>query len=257
MPFIDTHCHLDFSEFDVERVSLLRSMLDAGVLGVVLPGVKRAEWSGVMELARSHHHIKYALGLHPYYIGERGEDDLSYLARQLNESGDCVAVGEIGLDLNRPNFDQQLLVFEAQLELAAKAALPVIIHSLKTHDRVAKCFREKSPPAGVVHGFSGSKQQLENLCASGLSIGVGGVITWPRASKTREALKYAPLEALVLETDGPDMPVYGQRDRANSPLNIPVIFHCLLELRSESRAVLEQALWDNACSLFGDFTQHE
>ena len=106
------------------------------------------------------------------------------------------------------------------------------------------------PRTGVVHGFAGSVQQAERFISLGYCIGVGGTITYPRASKTREVMTQLPLDALLLETDAPDMPLNGFQGQPNRPEQAARVFETLCELRPEAPDVIAQALFDNTQRLF-------
>ncbi len=164
-----------------------------------------------------------------------------------------MAIGEIGLDLYRedPRFDIQARVLDAQLALAKRYDLPVILHSRRTHDKLAMHLkRHNLPRTGVVHGFAGSLQQAQRFIALGYKIGVGGTITYPRASKTRDVMAQLPLSALLLETDAPDMPLNGYQGQPNRPERVAAVFSELCALRSESPDDLASTLHANALDLF-------
>ena len=162
-----------------------------------------------------------ALGLHPLYIAQHHEPQLEQLAMLLAERPHkLVAVGEIGLDLymDNPQFERQQSVLLAQLRLAKQHDLPVILHSRRTHDQLAAALRRMQlPRRGVVHGFAGSLSQAQAFIRLGYYIGVGGTITYERAQKTRGVMAQLPLEALLLETDAPDMPLAGYQGQPNRP----------------------------------------
>lgn len=168
-----------------------------------------------------------------------------------------MAVGEIGLDLYRddPQFDRQQALLEAQLRLAKRYDLPVILHSRRTHDKLAMLLKKHNlPRAGVVHGFAGSLQQAERFVQLGYKIGVGGTITYPRASKTRDVMARLPLSSLLLETDAPDMPLNGFQGQPNRPEQAARVFDALCELRAEPAQEIEAALLANTKSLFTALT---
>ncbi|MFT7373124.1 MAG: TatD DNase family protein [Oleiphilaceae bacterium] len=252
MPFADTHCHLDFSQFDRSRDLLLASCQEAAIDLIVVPATVSSGWDKIVALCRRYQQLRPALGLHPYFIAAHKDVHLAeldqYLARY---STSVVAVGEIGLDAFVDDISRQQYFFESQLYLASKYRLPVILHSRKTHSHLMKCLKKGCFFGGVVHAFSGSKQELEQFVTFGLKIGVGGVITWPNSTKTRKAIQYAPLDSLVLETDSPDMPVVGEAKGQSTPLNVLRVFESLCGLRRESPEELSVALWRNSLALYG------
>ena len=189
----------------------------AGVGRIIVPAISAERFSRVLALAAQHEALYAALGMHPIVIEEHTDEGLAQLeALMAQRPPKLVAVGEIGLDLYRddPQFDRQTqALLEAQLRLAKRYDLPVILHSRRTHDKLAMLLKKHAlPRTGVIHGFAGSLQQAERFVQLGYKIGVGGTITYPRASKTREVMARLPLSALLLETDAPDMPAKWLRD---------------------------------------------
>lgn len=252
--FTDTHCHFDFPPFvdDVEH-SLTRAA-QAGVTRIIIPATEASRFELVLALAAAHTPLYAALGLHPIVIEKHNEHSLAQLAARLAQKPEkLVAVGEIGLDLYRddPQFDKQQALLDEQLRLAKRYDLPVILHSRRTHDTLAMHLkRHNLPRTGVVHGFAGSLQQAERFIQLGYKIGVGGTITYPRASKTRDVMARLPLSALLLETDAPDMPLNGFQGQPNRPEQAARVFESLCELRSESPAEIAETLADNSKKLF-------
>lgn len=254
MKLVDAHCHFDFSRFDGRRFSELEIASSHGVVGLVIPGVRRPDWQRVRDTALAHSGLYYCLGIHPWFVGEHSTGDLESLERALSARPErCVAVGECGLDRLHGDMSAQQPWFEAQVELASKLSLPLIIHSVKAHDDVhATLRREEWTGRALVHGFSGSYQQAIKLVDQGCFIGIGGVITHPRARKTRDAVARLPLESLVLETDAPDMAPEGVGAGANSPVYLCRILECLSELRGEQPDYLASVLLANTRLLYGE-----
>lgn len=249
---IDTHCHLQFSEFDSDRAEMMMRAHQVGVTHFVVPGVTATTWATQRDYARRYQHWFNAFGLHPYFIDEHvvgAPDHITLLERELQRGG-AVAVGEIGLDATCANMHKQQQLFKAQLELAVKFQLPVILHHRKTLDTMLKMVRDAGVQRGVVHAFSGSEQQAQAWVDAGFKLGVGGVITYPRAQKTRRAIAAMPLEALVLETDSPDMPTCGKQGERNEPAYMTRVFDALCELRSEPAYQLREALHATSAQLF-------
>ncbi|RUO28968.1 TatD family deoxyribonuclease [Aliidiomarina sedimenti] len=246
---IDTHCHLNFTEFDDDRAEMLMRAHQVGVTHLVVPGVSKASWAQQRNFARHYQNWHNAFGLHPYFIAEHQQSDLEQLSIELGKGG-AVAVGEIGLDATCEAMDKQRQLLQAQLQIAVEFDLPVILHHRKTLDEILKMVRDSGLTRGVVHAFSGSQQQAEAWVEQGFSLGVGGVITYTRARKTRAAIGALPLHALLLETDSPDMPTCGKQGQRNEPAYITRVFDALCSLRSEPPEVLREALWQNSRRLF-------
>lgn len=256
--FIDTHCHFDFPVFsDLDKE--LSVAQEAGIRKIVIPATQQLGWNNLQSLSTQHPELYYSLGLHPYFLDHHSESSLEQLDEALTHRGvKCVAVGECGLDfmlekrlLTEQNIQKQYQLFDGQLQLATKYELPLILHARKSHDKILQRLRNKPRlKGGVIHAFSGSLQQAMEYVALGFYIGVGGVITYDRASKTRLTISDLPLNALVLETDAPDMPVSGFQGQPNHPAQLAIIFESLCLLRNEQKSEIAEQLWRNSCRLF-------
>lgn len=253
MQFVDAHCHFDFPRFDGCREQELARARESGLVGLVIPGVRRADWSRVRETALGYSGLYYCLGIHPWYVDEHQQSDIEDLAQLLRESsGRCLAVGECGLDRLHGSLADQWPWFEAQIALASELTLPLVIHSVRTHDDVHGALKRAHwNGRALIHGFSGSYQQASKLVDLGCYIGVGGVITYPRARKTRETMAKLPLNALLLETDAPDMAPEGVERGRNSPVHLLEIIRALAELRGIRAETLTPVLLENAERFYG------
>lgn len=253
MQLTDTHCHLDFPVFDEDRAARLTEWRRLGVGKYIIPAVGEENWGRVMGLAEAHAGIAYGLGVHPWYVGAQAEGALERLEALLaGQPRGLVAVGECGLDL-RSQVPQagQVEWFEAQVKLAMAFDLPLIVHSVRANDTVAKILRRFKPPrGGVIHAFGGSLQQAETFWRLGFRLGIGGVISYERANKTREAVREMPLEALLLETDAPDMPLQGQQGEPNTPASLLTIVALLAQLRQQSVADVASVLHESTRQAF-------
>lgn len=255
--FFDSHCHLNFECFNDDRTVLMESLISASINKILIPGTDAKRWLDIIQLVKKSERLHFSLGIHPHFL-DSFEDkhliELEILLRsELNKADNrCVALGEIGLDKRIDiDFSLQEKVFLAQIQIAQSLKLPVILHVVKTQSRVLALLKQiKFNYGGVYHAFSGSEEIANEFIKLGFKLGVGGVITYPAAIKTRKTLSNLPLNSLVLETDAPDMPIYLQQSRDNSPLNIIAIYNALCELREESPEVIEQQLYLNTRSLF-------
>ncbi|RLP55641.1 MAG: TatD family deoxyribonuclease [Ketobacter sp.] len=221
LQLIDSHCHLDFPEFDQNRAQLIQQCRDRGMLAWVVPGVSHQSWPKLRSLARDQSFIKPAFGLHPYFMQQHELSHLDVLPEYL----DCgaIAVGEIGLDAfdGSTDTEQQMAIFKAQLAIAKNQRLPVIVHSRKTQDLIFKAVRELHfQYGGIMHAFSGSLQQAQRLVDSGFLIGFGGAASYDRAIKLHRLLRSLPRESIALETDSPDISPSFARDQMNTPVNL-------------------------------------
>ncbi|BBB25062.1 TatD family hydrolase [Amphritea japonica] len=239
MKLIDTHCHLDFPELSVEIEAVLERARKAGVDKFVVPGVSVDNWSAVLNLCSGHAGLYPALGLHPCFLKGDHADDIALLAATLKDNDQIVAVGEIGLDLFIPdaNLQQQLAVLNPQLALAKEYQKPVLLHVRKAHDPLLKQLRQlKLERAGLVHAFSGSEQQAREYLKLGFKLGVGGSVTYERASKLRRLVAELPLESFVLETDSPDMPLQGYQGQVNYPERVVKVAMAVAKIRQQPLA---------------------
>ncbi|WP_252176481.1 TatD family hydrolase [Endozoicomonas sp. 4G] len=252
----DSHCHLDFPEFDQDRDKTLEQCWLAGVHSICIPATEARHWPRVLKQACSipgsvQRYV--ALGLHPYFLKNHKPHHLDELKTLLEHHSKTIcAVGEIGLDysLTDSNREQQHYYFAQQLELASQFKLPVILHCRKAHDEILKKIRQVKPTrGGIVHAFSGSEQQAQQYIELGFKLGFGGTITYERARKTRQLAASLPLSSIVLETDAPDMPMSGYQGQRNTPIRLPVILEHLAELRSSSAKEIAQATTENALSI--------
>ncbi|MDR2154496.1 MAG: TatD family hydrolase [Burkholderiaceae bacterium] len=212
--WIDTHCHLDAPEFAADVQAVRRRAADAGVAVCVIPAVEPSAFDACRTLAH-HHGDAYALGIHPMVVERIPDDALTRLEQALAcHAADprLVAVGEIGLDyfvehLRRPPLtERQQLFFREQLKLARKHRLPVVLHVRHAIDSVLKNLREIPVPGGIAHAFNGSRQQADAFLALGFKLGFGGAVTHRRATRLRALAAELPPEAIVMETDAPDIP---------------------------------------------------
>jgi len=252
--FIDTHCHFDFPPFSGDEEASLQRAAQAGVGKIIVPATEAANFARVLALAENYQPLYASLGLHPGMLEKHSDVSLDQLQQALERRpAKVVAVGEIGLDLfgDDPQFERQQWLLDEQLKLAKRYDLPVILHSRRTHDKLAMHLkRHDLSRTGVVHGFSGSLQQAERFVQLGYKIGVGGTITYPRASKTRDVIAKLPLASLLLETDAPDMPLNGFQGQPNRPEQAAGVFAVLCELRPEPADEIAEVLLNNTYALF-------
>lgn len=252
--WMDTHCHLDAPEFAPDVAAVRERARAAGVVRCVLPAVQAGDFERTRQLAHAFGDA-YALGIHPLYVGQASDDDLARLDAALSQYRDdplLVAVGEIGLDYFVPELcepplrSRQEYFYREQLKLARKHALPVILHVRRSADMLLKGLREiggkEARLGGIAHAFNGSLQQAESFIALGFKLGFGGAVTYERASNLRRLARELPLEAIVLETDAPDMVPHwlyvtaeersqGRLQGRNEPAELPRIGQELAALR--------------------------
>ncbi len=249
---IDTHSHFDDYSFNPDRDAAWRRALDAGVTVQIVPAVTAADWPRVKEACERYPGAYPAYGLHPMYCEQHKDDDIAELDRWLTTEG-AVAVGECGLDfyIENPDREHQTRLFEAQLELARKHGLPVIIHARRAVELVTQTLRRYPGIRGVLHSFSGSREQAEQLMKLGFMMSFGGPVTYPNATRLRELVRTLPLDSMLLETDAPDQPGVAHRGERNEPAYLPEILREIAALREEDAKTIAAAANANAQRLFG------
>ena len=254
---IDSHCHLDLKEFEIDWQRVVDNAQRAGVERILVPGTTARGWQKQQAMASTCNTLDIAFGLHPYFFPDNAVSALHELQALLaNPSISPVAIGEIGIDGTvGVSVEQQQQLLEAQLQLAAEHCLPVILHHRRSHHLLLESIKRCGfKSGGVVHAFSGSQQVAEQYIHAGFKLGIGGTITYPRASKTRETVAAVDLSHLLLETDAPDMPMAGRQGERNSPVYLGDVASVMAELKSVSVEQVVQQTTDNYYQLFGSRT---
>ena len=266
--WIDTHCHLDARELDVDLADVVARAAAAGVVHCVVPAVAVSNFQTVRLLAEQFAY-SYALGIHPLCVPQAQDADLYALDAELalrQADPRLVAVGEIGLDFFVPELmkpamrERQETFYLEQLKLAKKYNLPVILHVRRSADRLLKHLRAIKPTGGwhgIAHAFNGSQQQAEEFINLGFKLGFGGAVTFETALQLRRLATGLPLTALVMETDSPDIPPHwlyttaaqralGQAQGRNEPAELPRIAQQVASLRGMTVQALAKATTANA-----------
>jgi len=245
MELFDTHCHLDFDDFDCDRNDVIKSAKQHGVNDILVPCVSQKRWQKTIALCQQEKRCHLAIGLHPIFIDQHQPQHLNELD-ELVTKYKPVAIGEIGLDHYRnknsatptfstpENIDKQAVFFAKQLIIANQHDLPVIIHNRKAHDLCISMLNEYSVKKGIIHAFSGSIQQAYKYIELGFVLGFGGMLTYERSTKLKKLAKELPIESIVLETDAPDMVVADHAGKRNSPEYIPFILNALAKSKEMS-----------------------
>ncbi|RYX94637.1 MAG: TatD family deoxyribonuclease [Comamonadaceae bacterium] len=270
--WIDTHCHLDAPEFGAEVSAVIARAAAGGVAHCVLPAVEVSNFETVRLMAHQYGY-SYGLGIHPLCVSRAKDSDLDALDAALTARRDdprLVAVGEIGLDYFVPELkveplkSRQEYFYREQLKLARKHGLPVMLHVRRSADKLLKHLRALPVEGGwkgTAHAFNGSEQQAQEFIRLGFKLGFGGTVTFDRALQIRKIATSAPLDALVMETDAPDIPPHwlyrtaearegGQPQGRNEPSELARIGEVLADLRGMPADALAAATTRNAIAAF-------
>jgi len=245
----DTHAHLDFPHFRADRDEVLRSLREERV-AILNVGTDLRSSEASLDLARQHAFVFATCGVHPHGAGEFTTEVETQLDTLLRNG--AVAVGECGLDFYRdlsPR-DLQVAAFRAQLRLARRRDLPVILHERAAWETFLSVLREERPPRGVVHAFSGNAARARAIVALGLHLGIGGPLTYPKNDALRQAVRAVPLDRILVETDSPYLPPEPYRGKRNDPGKVRLVVARLAALRGMPVAEAADATWASACQLF-------
>ncbi len=242
---VDSHCHLDAAEFGGDTAGIAQQAAEAGVRWIVVPAVEAANFDTVATLAASLPNCVYALGIHPMYVPQASEDELIRLRERVADAISdprFVGIGEIGLDFFIPELaagelrDKQEGFYVEQLKIARDFELPVILHVRRSQDVLLKYLRRIRVVGGIAHAFNGSEQQAQTFIDLGFVLGFGGAMSFTRALQIRRLAASLPSEAIVLETDAPDIAPAWLHPGVNTPAQLPRLAAVLAELRGQPLA---------------------
>jgi TatD DNase family protein len=248
---IDTHCHLDACEPPVEE--LVERARAAGVSRLATVGTDAASIENALTAAQDHEEVIAIVGRHPHETAGFGDGDLAGI-EQAAADPRARAIGETGLDYYRdyaPRADQWR-AFEAQLELASRRQLPVVIHTRAAEDDTFAVLREHSGslPAVIMHCFS-APDRIEECVERGYLCSFAGNVTYPRATDLQAAARALPLELLLVETDAPYLSPQPVRGKRNEPANVVHTARFVAGLREVSYEDLERKIEANAARVLG------
>ncbi len=256
MNIFDSHCHLDDRTYARDLEKVLQRAHRAGVTRMMTIGINKRTSTIAVSLAQSHREIHASVGVHPHDVKNCDESILQELVN-LAQNKEVRAWGEIGLDFNRmysPRQDQEKW-FGRQLEIAGQLDLPMIFHERDSNGRFLTMLQEfdKNDVNGVVHCFSGSREELNHYLDLGLHIGITGIITMKnRGTQLREMVATIPADRLLVETDAPYLTPSPERNRhrRNEPAFVKSVLLKLAEVRDTDPAALAKTVWDNTCRLY-------
>jgi TatD DNase family protein len=260
---VDTHAHLDFSQYDADLLEVLARAEREGVTRVVTVGYDLDASRRALALAREHTGVRACVGVHPHEADQVGQDYLGDL-EELSEDRRVVGIGEIGLDYYRDRSPrpEQRRVFEQQLDLAARVDKPVVVHDREAHGDVMSLIRRwveglsvstggSRRPLGVMHCFSGDQRMAEELFELGFYISVAGPVTYQNAARLQDLVGRLPLDRLMLETDCPFLTPHPYRGQRNEPAHVRLVADKVAEIRGLPVDEVARITTDNARRLFG------
>ena len=247
----DSHAHYNDEQFDIDRDSLLASLPEAGIVGVINCGTDVASSLASLRMAEKYPFVYAACGYHPESALEFTDESLAEIEKMLSHKK-CVAVGEIGLEYHYDFVpkDIQLQVFEKHLQLAVKHDMPVIVHDREAHADTMELLK-KYKPRGVLHCYSGSAEMAKEVLKLGMYIGLGGAVTFKNAVKPVEVAEMIPAERLLLETDCPYMSPVPMRGKRNNSAYIQYVAEKIADIRGVSAEEILDITSENTKTLFG------
>ena len=249
--FIDTHCHLDILESTPEETII--EAKQAGVQRMVTIAVDEPSLDFVSSTVQELPSVYGSVGFHPHDASKLTKSLLQKIRQLAEEQHKLIAIGEIGLDyhyMNSPAEIQQQ-AFRKQLQLAVELNLPVILHSREAETDTLNILQEFPVPShGVAHSFTSSIEMARTLVEMGWYLGINGIVTFKNAEDLRKAVRWLPLDRLLLETDSPFLAPIPFRGKPNKPAHIPAIATFIAELREISLEELAQQTTANAQRLF-------
>jgi len=252
--FVDSHCHLDFKDFDADRAEVLARARAAKVAMMVTISTKITEAAQIISLAEAHDELACTIGIHPHEAGSQPETSAAQLV-ELSRHPKVIGIGETGLDYyyeHSPRAAQQRN-FRAHIEAARLSGLPLIVHSRDADEDTADIMEDemgKGAYPALIHCFTAGPELAERALAMGCYISISGIATFNSAKQLRQTIETIPLERLLIETDAPFLAPVPHRGKRNEPSFVADTAAALAELKGVSVAQLAQATSDNFFALF-------
>lgn len=257
MKLFDSHCHLEDSAFEKDLEAVLERALEAGVEGIMVVGDTGPSSARAVSIARAHKGCHASVGVHPHDAKTCDPDLLEELT-ELARDPLVRAWGEIGLDYNRMHSPAQVQEswFVRQLDVAARLALPVILHERDSGGRLLDLLRAHGGrmAGAVIHCFSGSGPELSAYLRLGCHIGLTGIVTQKQRGRAlRELMPVIPRERILIETDAPYLTPSPERNRhrRNEPAFLPSVLLGVAAALGEDPGPLSEVIWENTCRFYG------
>ncbi|MGB9093185.1 MAG: TatD family hydrolase [Gallionella sp.] len=257
MPFVDSHCHINFPELASNIGAVLAHMRDSEVISALCVSVNLADFPQVLALAEQHPNIYASVGVHPDYEGvaehEKGEPDVARLV-ELARHPRIIAIGETGLDYFRlkGDLEWQRDRFRTHIRAARESGKPLIIHTRAAADDTLRIMKEENAAeaGGVMHCFTESWEVAEAAMAMGFHISFSGIVTFRNAAQLKEIARRVPLEQMLIETDSPYLAPVPHRGKLNEPAYVKHVAAEIAMLRGISIDEVARRTTENFARLF-------
>lgn len=256
MRLVDTHVHLNFDSYDVDRDEVARAWREAGVAHLVHSCVDPSEFEKIQRIAERYPEVSIAVGLHPLDMDKWTPQTAPEIRRLAESNSRVVAIGEMGLDFFKAdNRDVQKEAFLAQLEIAQALDLPVIIHCREAADEMGEILEafvaKQGPVKGVMHCWTGSPEETQRFLDLGFFISFSGIVTFKSAEQVKASAKMVPCDRILIETDCPFLsPVPKRKEKRNQPAFVRYVAEHVAQLRNVSLETLAEQTTQNAQTLF-------
>jgi TatD DNase family protein len=250
MLLFDSHAHYDADQFDDDRDSLLSSLNNKGICGIINAADSIKSCYQSIKLAQKYPYIWATVGIHPHNVQKAAKDSINIL-RELAKNKRVVAIGEIGLDYHYDfsSRDIQKIWFSEQLALACEIDMPVVIHDREAHNDIMQLLKEYQP-RGVVHCYSGSLEMAKELVSMGFYLGFTGVITFHNAAKLASVAEWIPQEKMLIETDCPYMSPEPFRGRRNDSTYLTYVIQKIAQIRHTTPEEIAKITINNTRELY-------
>ncbi|MDD5432248.1 MAG: TatD family hydrolase [Candidatus Omnitrophica bacterium] len=249
---VDTHCHLDFPEFEQDRAEVISRAKNSGISYIINIGSSLKSSVASVKLAKEYDFIYAAVGIHPHEADSFNKNEEEAI-RELAGNKKVVAIGEIGLDYFK-NFskpENQPPMFKSMIAIAKESNKPLIIHSREAAEDSIRILKEAMPVRAVLHCFSGNEDFLKACLDLGFYISYTCNITYKKAQNLRDMIKITPLDRLLLETDAPYLSPEGFRGKRNEPMQVRILAEEVARIKAVSVETIAKLTTDNAVNFFG------
>lgn len=252
---IDTHCHLDMEAYRNDLEDVLHRAREQGVHHVVSIGIDVSSSRNAINLAKKYSNLSATVGVHPHDVDNTNDKTYQVIGDLIEQNRQhVVGYGEVGLDYvkNYSAVENQKKHFRSQLALAGELNLPVIIHDREAHDDTLQIIKDVGLPkaGGIMHCFSGDIDFARKVLRLGLLLSIPGVVTFKNATSLQEVTRWAPIDSLLVETDGPFLSPHPKRGKRNEPAYVAYTARYAAELRNISFEEFASRTTENSCRIF-------